>query len=224
MSAPAAMISDAKLAANRANAAQSTGPRTAQGIAASKMNRLSHGLASPLAVLPFEDQAAYDRSLDALIREHRPATPTEEALVKQIADASWRLRRIDNIEAAVFDSILLDELLNGATSAEPYMAIALKLLKTSSHDRVLDLLARYQTTLNRQILAANRELRNMRKPKPRPFGLSPMRPFAERTQLPPDLAEKEAVVMRMLAEETAAVHQLLRREAAIARGETKPRG
>ncbi len=42
-------ISDRQLAANRANARLSTGPRSAKGKAASSANALRHGLAVPLS-------------------------------------------------------------------------------------------------------------------------------------------------------------------------------
>src|SRR4051795_12731537 len=80
-------ISEAKRAANKANSAASTGPRTPEGKNRSRYNRLGHGLASPIAVLPYENQDEYDHLLSAFVDDYRPQTSVEEALVKQIADA-----------------------------------------------------------------------------------------------------------------------------------------
>ena len=53
-------VSARKLAANRANAARSTGPRTAEGKARVAMNALRHGLASHAPLLPGEEPAELD--------------------------------------------------------------------------------------------------------------------------------------------------------------------
>lgn len=46
------MTSQARIDANRANAARSTGPRSAAGKARSKLNARRHGLDTPLSTLP----------------------------------------------------------------------------------------------------------------------------------------------------------------------------
>jgi len=87
---------------NRANSKHSTGPRTESGKRRSSLNALTHGLTAQSAVLPSEDRAAYDLHRHALIEEHKPKTPTENILVKDIADTSWRLKRIPLLEAELF--------------------------------------------------------------------------------------------------------------------------
>jgi hypothetical protein len=93
------MASLAQITANRANAQQSTGPRTVEGKARSSRNRLTHGLCGPHTVLPGEDSGEYDQLLGALLEEHKPAGPTEILLVAQLAQAQWKLQRIAAIEA-----------------------------------------------------------------------------------------------------------------------------
>ena len=160
--------SEAKRAANVANSAASTGPRTPQGKQRSKYNRLGHGLASPLAVLPCENQDEYDHLLSAFVIEHNPDGPAEEALVKQIADAQWKLRRLEKLETSLF-SAMLTESQNEATAppADPFDAIAAALLKPGKSQSALGLLARYQATLNRQFLSALKELRLLQRHRER---------------------------------------------------------
>lgn len=86
-----------QIAANRRNAAKSTGPRTAQGRAVSKMNALKHGILSRQVLvrgLVFKEN---EKELDALHRRfweaYQPEGPVEEMLVDQIVTAHWRLRR-----------------------------------------------------------------------------------------------------------------------------------
>jgi hypothetical protein len=87
--------------ANRANALLSTGPRTATGKQRSSLNALRHGLTATSAVLPSEDQAAFDAHRRGFFDEYQPATPTESQLVQELADTSWRLNRIPLLEADV---------------------------------------------------------------------------------------------------------------------------
>jgi len=88
-----------RAAANRLNAAHSTGPRTPAGKHRSSLNALRHGLTARTAVLPSEDPAAYESHLSQFRDEYQPATPTESQLVRELADTSWRLNRIPLIEA-----------------------------------------------------------------------------------------------------------------------------
>jgi hypothetical protein len=84
---------------NRKNAQHSTGPRTAEGKAASSQNAFKHGLYSKQLVLPGEDPAELDALRADLRGEHQPASTTEEILVNELAEHYWRLRRMRKFEA-----------------------------------------------------------------------------------------------------------------------------
>jgi hypothetical protein len=95
-------ISDAQLAANRANAQSSTGPKSEQGKLVSSHNALKTGLTGRTIVLPTDDVAAY-QSLVALInRKFAPANDYEKHLVQTIADTEWRLLRIPTLESGLY--------------------------------------------------------------------------------------------------------------------------
>src|SRR5262245_35557025 len=70
-------ISPQRLAANRANAMKSTGPRTDEGKAASRLNAMKHGLCALVVPVPGEDQARQDRIRDAWADALRPADVAE---------------------------------------------------------------------------------------------------------------------------------------------------
>jgi len=91
-----------RYAANRLNAAHSTGPRTDAGKARSALNSISHGLTAQSPLLPSEDLAAFERHRQAILDEYRPQGPTESQLVDELADTSWRLKRIPALEASLF--------------------------------------------------------------------------------------------------------------------------
>jgi hypothetical protein len=94
---------DARARANRSNALLSTGPRTDSGKQRSSLNALRHGLTAARAVLPSEDQSAYDAHCRGFFDEYHPATPTETQLTQELADTAWRLNRIPALEAALLD-------------------------------------------------------------------------------------------------------------------------
>ena len=71
------MASPAQIAANRANAQKSTGPRSVEGKSASRFNALKHGIDAASIVIPGEDPAAYAALADDYLRDLRPQSPTE---------------------------------------------------------------------------------------------------------------------------------------------------
>jgi hypothetical protein len=86
-----------QLAANRRNAQKSTGPKTPNGQAVSKMNALKHGILSKEVLVRGKHARENERefyALQARFREHlKPVGPLEEMLVDRIVTAHWRLRR-----------------------------------------------------------------------------------------------------------------------------------
>ncbi len=97
-----AEISPARLAANRANAALSTGPRTPEGKARSSSNALKSALTGRTVLLPSDDAEAYQQHVERYFDEFQPVGVCESELVQSIADANWRLRRIPTLEFALY--------------------------------------------------------------------------------------------------------------------------
>src|SRR6266478_2427544 len=96
------MATEKQFEANRQNAQKSTGPKTPEGRAAVRLNGVKHGLTAETIVLKGESQADFTNLLDSLEAEHAPTSPTEEALVVQLAMATWRLRRLYHQEAGFY--------------------------------------------------------------------------------------------------------------------------
>jgi hypothetical protein len=95
-------ISEKKLAANRANAQRSTGPKTTGGKVKSSRNSYKHGLCSQHLFRPgpqgAADQKAYEK-LAACIRNHyKPERGIEELLVDKIVAGMVRYARIGGHE------------------------------------------------------------------------------------------------------------------------------
>jgi|SRR6185436_10777390 len=90
-------MSSKQIAANRQNARKSTGPKTARGRAASKMNALKHGILSDQVIVRGRNIKESSRDYIALHQRFRddlnPVGVLEELLVDQIVTTHWRLRR-----------------------------------------------------------------------------------------------------------------------------------
>ena len=95
--------SPARLAANRANAALSTGPRTEAGKAAVSRNAVKSGLTGCTVMLPSEDAEQYRAHIVAYEKEFQPVGARERDLVQSIADIRWRLNRIPGLEMAIYN-------------------------------------------------------------------------------------------------------------------------
>jgi hypothetical protein len=99
---PKKRVSQKQLAANRANARKSTGPRTTEGKQRSSLNATRHGLTGQVAVLPGEDLAAFFNFCRQFRESLSPVGFLEEQLAQSLAELRWRLNRVSQLENAVF--------------------------------------------------------------------------------------------------------------------------
>ena len=158
----------AQIKANRNNAKKSTGPRTEQGKTRVAKNALKHGLLARDTVLPGEDPAEFDSQLSALEADIQPANSLEFELVRQIADAQWRMRRLTRLEtgflaAAVDDQRRYMEKRRPDELRPGYDGETL-LLGSAMLDRTQAFvhLARYDGHLSRRFFRAVKQLRDLR--------------------------------------------------------------
>ncbi|MGH7917913.1 MAG: hypothetical protein ACREQE_10615, partial [Candidatus Binataceae bacterium] len=94
------MASELQMAANRANALASTGPKSLNGKEMSRGNALRHGLSAKQIVAMDERGADFVAYHDELCAALEPHDAYEAALVRRLALLSWRLDRVARIEAA----------------------------------------------------------------------------------------------------------------------------
>lgn len=85
------------LAANRANAQKSTGPRRPDGL---RLNALKHGfLTRNLIFNSDEEKQEFHDLVSDLAAEYPPAGPSESALVDELAVSSWQLGKLHGCAA-----------------------------------------------------------------------------------------------------------------------------
>jgi hypothetical protein len=156
-----AAFRETRAAANRSNAAHSTGPRTEDGKRRSSLNALRHGLTGQTVVLPEDDLAAYQKHCAQFHAELKPKGLLETKAVQTVADTYWRLDRIRAMENNLF-SLGFQELSGELATDDPIIHCALAQAK--SLDSRGDLLARlslYEQRLNRTLTLAKAELKQL---------------------------------------------------------------
>jgi hypothetical protein len=90
-------------AASRANGQKSQGAVTARGKANSRYNALKHGIYAESQVV-FDETAEDLAELAAELHgQYSPADPTQRFLVDTLIHNEWRLRRLRNVEADLWD-------------------------------------------------------------------------------------------------------------------------
>ena len=97
------MTSERQIAANRANALHSTGPKTPEGKAVVRHNAMRHGLLARDVVLPEEDLDAFEDLRSRVRADLTPVGPIEELLADRVVSIMWRLGRSERAETALFD-------------------------------------------------------------------------------------------------------------------------
>src|SRR4051794_37333813 len=143
------MTSQRQIEANRRNAASSTGPRTPRGKAVVALNAVQHGLLSRQAVIQGESEAELVELGKRLRGQLAPSGELELLLVDRIVSTAWRLRRGISLETLLFDTERGD-------SSPHHSALACK----SDRDK-LQLLSRYELTLERSLFRALHELQRL---------------------------------------------------------------
>jgi hypothetical protein len=101
-------ISEAQLAANRANAQKSSGPTSDTGKANSSRNNFRHGLTQTegdLILLENESKDEYSQSLADFQKEWKPVTATERDLVERLASRQWLRRRAMRLQRRYVDDL-----------------------------------------------------------------------------------------------------------------------
>ena len=100
------MATTNQIAANRRNAEKSTGPRSAEGKAASSRNALKTGLYCRGIIIGKENPDQLADLEAAFTAEYAPATPTERSLVDSLIHLEWMLRRYRWLESETWYATL----------------------------------------------------------------------------------------------------------------------
>ena len=97
------MATQRQIEANRLNAQQSTGPRTPQGKAVSRMNALKSGLDADSQFVTGEDSNEFAELQHEYFTRFQPLTPEERFQVDTLIRNEWILRRLFRAEAHLWE-------------------------------------------------------------------------------------------------------------------------
>ena len=166
------MSTAAQQRANKENAQHSTGPRTDEGKQRSSQNALKHGLCALDPLIPGEDPEAFQEHFCEIELDLQPASAIESNLVEQIADISWRLKRLSRIEAAVITAFYDDAAEQPNNQGNDTDQLLGKALAHHNRLEALNRLSRYEGQLSRRYHRALKEFRDLRKERIRSLNLS----------------------------------------------------
>lgn len=156
-----------RAAANRRNAQMSTGPRTEEGKSQSRRNALKHGVLAPALLITegdgAEDPAEFDELLVGLRRDLAPVGALEEMLVEKIAVCWWRQKRALRCEAGLVRRSFFPEPLAWGVKPDPEREAIKDHLSVPLVGGGLDLILRYETTIQRQLTYAVNQLERLQR-------------------------------------------------------------
>jgi hypothetical protein len=104
--APATKPKPNRAESNRHNARKSTGPRTSDGKARSRLNAVKHGMTAKTLVLPGEDPERLQSRLETWTDQLQPQNDVEQFLLEQAVHSSWKLERAERVELARLSHVI----------------------------------------------------------------------------------------------------------------------
>jgi hypothetical protein len=203
----------------RANGARSRGPVTPQGRARSSRNSLRHGLSAQYVVLPSESAQDFQLHLDAHLDTFRPRTGVEIELVKTMAVARWRLRRLGAIETNILSTELVrreEDIDDEFSEMQGEDRLAWVFQYMADHGQSLALLMRYEGAISRAYDRAFKQLLILqRAPAPPDPEVCEPHPPAEPEPVPEsaDVAVESAIKNRPRQNEPKSAADLRRQPA-----------
>lgn len=96
------MTSEKQIEANRANAQKSTGPRTPEGKAKTRLNAVRDNITGQITTLSDPDRDVFEKLKAEHVADLAPQTISETKLAHAIAWDTWRLDRLRAAEMNIF--------------------------------------------------------------------------------------------------------------------------
>ena len=172
------MASEAQIVANRANAQQSTGPRTPEGKAVVSQNAVTHGFLARETVIQGEDPGEFEYYRDRMLGELAPAGDAELEMAERAVGLAWRLRRAERLQTEAFDALYEQMATGSPAGGTPPQGVpdaaggagigddrllGRMLVEDFANARVLDRLLLYERRIESSLDRTMRELREQKR-------------------------------------------------------------
>jgi hypothetical protein len=159
-------VSERQLAANRANARKSTGPKSAAGRLRASANSITHGMTARVVCFPGEDDQVFTERLQGYVDVLQPRNIVESDIIRDIVIAHTRKDRALKYEHVAIIDKQADQRVEieqyyQSVGSEAETALAFKALCDNS--TVLRQLDRHETRLRREIDSGWRQFERIRK-------------------------------------------------------------
>jgi hypothetical protein len=145
---------------NRANAAKSTGPRSAPGKQRSSMNAVKHNLSGQHLILLATETEAYNRMAASMLIDLKPKSEPERQIAQKIIDTNFRLNRLTAIENNMF-SFGLTANETDCPHDDRVEVMAAQTRAWIERAGAFDTLGRYESRLSRQLLKYQEEFERL---------------------------------------------------------------
>ena len=145
------MATEKQIQANRLNARQSSGPKSYEGKGIVSQNALKHGIFGKQILLEGESQREFEGLKEEFQRQFCPQGFLEQLFCERALTAAWRLARVSQME-----TMLIERAARGAFDG----AGIIEVLSGYEGDK-LNLLSRYEISLERILFRALAELRSL---------------------------------------------------------------
>ncbi len=185
-------LSEAQLAANRANAQKSTGPTSSEGKAKASMNALKHGCCASAAwILQGENKDKFEKLHQDYRDRLQPVDACESSLIEHIANVDWKLRRLRALEDAFIEIEIRNPSIDlGYSELTGHFRIA-KALERCIEKGTIPYVSQYLNRLSRELSRLIKtffQLRNSCAPRPPAAPVAPLdqRPPTENVQNEPN--------------------------------------
>ena len=174
------MASPAQITANRANALLSTGPATPETKSAVRHNAIKYGIHAESLIIPGEDPEEFEDFKEFQLDAWCPQEMAEQQCVDQLTTNLWRLNRLQNAEAQIWDDAMAD----GANLGNVLEA------KSTLLARVDRMIGRLETSI-RQITKELQRLQAARVKAQTPAPAPPRSYPAEQSQFLSDIGRRD---------------------------------
>jgi hypothetical protein len=154
-------ISEAKLEANRRNAALSTGPVTAAGKRRSSLNGYRNGLNGQIVCSTPEELAAFTSFCSEIQNELAPVGAIEKFYAKSVAENMYRLEKARSLEMGMFANghrDHVDEMQSGHPEADTALAASRTFLEQAN---AFKLLSGYESKIMRTMEKHQAQLKTL---------------------------------------------------------------